>query len=346
MVIKIYLETNNISKFAQQSTKLLKSKLKVSVVICTRNRVRALLRCVKSILNQSYPNFEIIVINDYSNQKMTKFLRYFFRQIKNPHIKYYENREHLGICHSRNLGIKYATGEIIAFIDDDAIANEDWLEIITAEYTNDKIVGVGGSIIECGRKILTKNNYNRNILNERGFICHNVRVQNIKELSYLSRGFVDFFMGGNMSFRRIALARVGGFDHYIMGNGYREESDLCLSIKRCGKLIFQPEAKVFHFSSKRGGNQEIIKNDLCKFIFWDIRNTVIFYLKHLNFLDSIYKSVFQLKNFMNNSLHNEILIKSRPNMESSSKFKLFTSLFLGFIQGLAIGIGHKLRIIK
>ncbi len=244
------------------------------------------------------------------------------------------------------MGIKYSTGDVIAFIDDDAIADEEWLSAIMAEYSNETVVGVGGSIIEKGREVLTKKNHEYNGINENGEIYHNVRIKNMKELPNLSKGLVTFFMGGNMSFRRKILLKVGGVDRHFSGNCYREESDLCLSVKKHGKLIFQPHALIFHFSSPRGGNQEIIKNESCKFIFWDMRNTSILFFKHLKFLNSIYKSVSRLKTFVMKTLKNKILVESRPNLEISSRLKSLLAILLGFVQGIAMGIGYKLNLIN
>ena len=128
--------------------------------------------------------------------------------------------------------------------------------------------------------------------------------------------------------------------YYFDWKGHRD------NVKKYGELIFQPKAKVLHFSSNFGGNHEIIKGDSCKFIYWNLRNTLIFYFKHLKFIDSFYKSVFRLKNLLIGSFNHKILVKSRPKMKISSRLKLFLSLFLGFIQGFAMGIGYKLGLVK
>ena len=90
----------------------------ISVVITTYKRTYELERAIKSILNQTYKNLEIIIVDDNAKEietreKVEKIIKKF------PHLIYIQNKENLGGALSRNVGIKNANGNFIAFLDDD-----------------------------------------------------------------------------------------------------------------------------------------------------------------------------------------------------------------------------------
>lgn len=112
----------------------------VSVVIPTRNRAGLLSRALTSILNQNYTNFEIIVIDDDSNDETKKTSEDFAGKFK--YFKYLHNETAKGAAFSRNIGIKNAAGKYIAFLDDD----DEWLSEKTAKQVGilEKNPEIGG----------------------------------------------------------------------------------------------------------------------------------------------------------------------------------------------------------
>ena len=97
----------------------------ISVIIPTYNRFSSLIDSIKSVLNQTYKNFEIIVINDCSKQK--EYYNFDFHQLSNKikiiHLKTNTKNKFGHACagHVRNMGIKEAKGKYLAFLDDDDI---------------------------------------------------------------------------------------------------------------------------------------------------------------------------------------------------------------------------------
>lgn len=89
----------------------------ISVYIPTHNRKEKLHRAIKSVLNQTYENFEVIVCDDGSTDSTMEFITDIQR--KNPKIHYVRNEKPLGACSARNLGIFSARGEFITGLDDD-----------------------------------------------------------------------------------------------------------------------------------------------------------------------------------------------------------------------------------
>lgn len=87
----------------------------VSVIIPTYNRGRLILDSVNSVLNQTYKNIELIVVDDCSTDDTKEVIE----SIKDSHIKYIKLEKNSGACIARNRGIEKSTGEFIAFNDSD-----------------------------------------------------------------------------------------------------------------------------------------------------------------------------------------------------------------------------------
>ena len=115
---------------------------KITAVICTFNRVDILARAMESVSEQSMPesDYEVFVVDnastDNTNEVASKFCeeRWNFRYLFEPVA---------GLSRARNCGIAEARGRYIAFLDDDAVAEKDWLEKILAAFE------VGGPMVGC-----------------------------------------------------------------------------------------------------------------------------------------------------------------------------------------------------
>ena len=115
----------------------------LSVIIPVYNTEKYIKRCLETVVNQSYPDFEIIIINDASTDNSDKIIKNFITNYKN--IKYYNLPENIGIGNARNLGISYASGEYIGFVDsDDWIDSDFYHKLINSviEYNTD--IGIAG----------------------------------------------------------------------------------------------------------------------------------------------------------------------------------------------------------
>lgn len=104
---------------------------KISVVIPTYNRAKTINKSIKSVLNQTYTNIEVIVVDDCSTDNTETIIK----KIKDKRVKYYKLDCNKGACFARNYGIKKATGNYIAFQDSDDIFEKNKLE---KQYENIK----------------------------------------------------------------------------------------------------------------------------------------------------------------------------------------------------------------
>lgn len=210
--------------------------MKVSVVINTLNRRDMLDKTLRSFRHQRYRNFEVVVVNGPSVDGTDELLAQWSNDVR------LYNCEQANLSVSRNIGIAAATGDVVAFIDDDAVPDPQWLQRIVGAYDRDDIGAVGGMVYDhTGYQFQTKY-----ILADRfGGAESNLEVD--PTLLYNFPGSTKYvaLLGTNSTFRRQALLEVGGFDEEYAY--YLDETDLCLRIVDRGYAIkFADGAFVYH----------------------------------------------------------------------------------------------------
>ena len=110
---------------------------KVSVVVATYNGSRTLRSCLESLIRLNYPDYEVILVDDGSTDAAPDITKTF------PTVRYVRQNNQ-GLSAARNTGIHAATGEIVAFTDDDCRADEDWLYYLINALTRSDCAAVGG----------------------------------------------------------------------------------------------------------------------------------------------------------------------------------------------------------
>ncbi|MBI2881604.1 MAG: glycosyltransferase [Candidatus Tectomicrobia bacterium] len=196
---------------------------RISVVVCTYNRGRMIRDCLEGLRKLEYPDYEVIVVDDGSTDDTAAIAaEYDVRLIRT------ENR---GLSSARNTGMEAATGEIVAYIDDDAWPDSHWLSYLASSFMNSSHAGIGGPNIAppCGRIIAEC------VANAPGGPNHVL----------LSDQEAEHIPGCNMAFRKSALQAVGGFDPQFRIAG--DDVDLCWKLQDKGwTLGFNPAAMVWH----------------------------------------------------------------------------------------------------
>jgi glycosyltransferase involved in cell wall biosynthesis len=120
----------------------------VSIVIPTRNRCDILRRCLDALVRQTYPNFEIVVVNDASSDGTPVFLKEFADRHVHLAFRAIRNERHLGANPSRNRGIHAAKGVFVAFLDNDCIAEPEWLDRLMRGFTGERVAAVTGMVVD------------------------------------------------------------------------------------------------------------------------------------------------------------------------------------------------------
>ncbi|SRR6266566_2295087 len=214
----------------------------VSIIIITRNRPSLLHYCLEHVLAQPYPHKKIIVVDSSSNDESEQVMAQYPEVIGVSLHGQCNN-----MPQARNTGIAVASGDIIAFIDDDAMVQPGWLDALVDTYGDENVGAAGGRVItmpepHCdqvtGSPILAIRPSGRAIIENLGSVSRD-QVE------------VDWLSGCNMSFRRKALEQVGGFDPAYTLTNTREDTDLSFRVKRAGwRVVFNPVIAVVHFSAR------------------------------------------------------------------------------------------------
>jgi GT2 family glycosyltransferase len=196
---------------------------RISIVICSFNGGRTIGECLQAISKICYPNFEAIVVDDGSTDNTAAIAaQYDVTLIRTPNQ---------GLSHARNVGWQAAKGEIVAYIDDDAYPDADWLTYLAEAFRSGDYAGVGGPNIsprDDGRIAAC-------VANSPGNAQH-VLLTDIE---------AEHIPGCNMAFLRSALEAVGGFDEQFRVAG--DDVDICWRLQERGcKLGFSPSAQVWH----------------------------------------------------------------------------------------------------
>jgi GT2 family glycosyltransferase len=206
----------------------------VSVVISTYGRPSALQRALASLVLQSQPADEVIVAAwDQDAETIAAVAGAKVRQILVSHNT---------VSAKENAGIAAAGGEIVAFMDDDAVAHREWLEKMRAHYSDASVVGVGG------RDVVD----NHGVVDDRptrvvGRVSWFGRLSGNHHLRATGIRDVQFLKGCNMSFRRTALASLDERLEGVVPYGF--EVDMGLTAVRQGRVLYDPELAVDHFPS-------------------------------------------------------------------------------------------------
>src|SRR5439155_193637 len=196
---------------------------RISVVVCTYNGARTIRDCFEGLKRLEYPDYEAIVVDDGSTDATAAIARqYDCRLIQT------ENR---GLASARNTGLVAATGEIVAYIDDDPYPDPHWLTYLAAMFLSTSHAAVGGpnlappgdgAIAEC-------------IARAPGGPVHVL----------LSDREAEHIPGCNMAFRKSSLVAIGGFDPQFRAAG--DDVDVCWQLEERGwTLGFSAAAMVWH----------------------------------------------------------------------------------------------------
>ena len=211
----------------------------ISVVVCSYadERFGDLLAALESVRRQTLPPLELVVVVDHNRDLLNR------ARADAPDVLAIGNRERQGLSGARNTGVAVAQGDVIAFLDDDVVAEPHWLQCLAARYGNPDVAGVGGEILPYwlkGRPRWFPHEFDWVV----GCTYRGMPVD---------QGAVRNFIGANMSFRREVFETVGGFEvelgrigSYPLGN---EETEFCIRARRAlpGRILaYEPRARVHH----------------------------------------------------------------------------------------------------
>ena len=213
----------------------------VSVVIPTYQREEVLCNTVRSLLNQDFPDYEILIIDQ--TEKHEPHTEEFLRSLP-PHVRHIRHFPP-SLPSARNRGINEARGEIILNVDDDVIVNRDFVSQHAKYYDDPTVGGVTGRIEQEGRYATKTPSF---------FKSEFIQWISTQPFRALQEGDAYRAVGCNFSFRKEAAIRAGMFDENFIGTAWGEEYDFSLRLRGDGnRLVYSPKAMVHHLNIRDGG---------------------------------------------------------------------------------------------
>ena len=218
----------------------------ISAVICSYNRYETLGAAIESLENQSLDRsgYEILVVDNSPDSEHSA--QYGLRYQGRPGMSWI-NEKTAGLSNARNVGLNNAKGDFVCFMDDDAVADHDWLKhtILAFDMFGERAAAVGGRvepIWETSRPKWLHDEYlgHLSLLDLKGPVPRILGTQ-------------EYLVGTNISFRCAPLRRTGGFSTQLgrKGNGQallsNEENEVCQKLRAHGEIIiYSPDAIVQH----------------------------------------------------------------------------------------------------
>lgn len=291
-------------------------EVKISVVIPTHNLKREAIKCAGSVLESSYQNKDVIVVDNGSTDGTSEVMRQKF-----PHIKLVRSEKNLGVCGGRNLGFKSVSSDsqYVLFLDHDIFLEKDaigkLLEVAVADpkvgivtgkiyYSDDPtIIWAAGTSINL---ISGKVSFNGG--KDNGQFDEVKEVQVAPSIIFAKRELLD---------------KIGGFDESLFAT--YEDTDFCFRARKAGyKVIYTPYARAHH--SIPLDHWESMER-LLSSTYYVARNRVIFMRKHSPYF-LIFLCFIPLY-----AVYYSLLALQHRRLDS------FKSFFKGSISGLKISCG-------
>lgn len=188
----------------------------VSVLITVRNVERYIAHCLTSLLDQAFTDFEIIVVDDVSDDDTKGIIEKF----RDKRIRYFRNENWLGLSKSRNECLKHANGDYVFFTDGDCVVSKNWLEEGLKYLKTENCIGVEGKTF---------------------YISKEYKPTRSDDVVENKKG--GQFMTCNIAYKKNALKKIRGFDERFT---YLEDRDLALRAIRQGKIPFNPHMIICH----------------------------------------------------------------------------------------------------
>ncbi len=217
--ISKYKSIVNYDSFPKYDRRFLENP-ELSIIIVAYNTGDKLVDCVGSLLNNTADNYEIIVVDNGGNEMVIeKLLRYRLLYISSPH--------NFMPSEGRNIGAYFAKGEIVAFLDDDAIVGKDYVKNIIESFSKYKLIGLRGKVLP------QSDHYNNKIAG------HYVLGNNCKFIRYVNTE-------GNSAFSKNEYLKLNGMNPLLFCHEGIELSYRIEKFHGFKKILYTPKIIIYH----------------------------------------------------------------------------------------------------
>jgi glycosyltransferase involved in cell wall biosynthesis len=216
------------------------SAMRVSVVICTRNRPDLIGSAVASVLANTYPGFDVLVVDQSDDDRTGAAVRALMAG--DLRLRYLHSTTP-GLSRAYNTGVRETTGEVLAFTDDDCVAPPDWVESIAAAFAADPEAEL------LYGQVLLPAALAESMAAGKGTVP-TLPIERPQRINRAA-GFRLYGMGANFAARRRLFERIGGFDEVMGGGGpLRSSQDFDFQYRAYvggATVLLCPEVKVEHY---------------------------------------------------------------------------------------------------
>jgi len=192
----------------------------ISIIIPTHNRAHLIERAINSVLNQTFKDWELIIVDDGSTDNTEEVIKKFLIDNRIKYVK----KENSGAADSRNVGVKYSKYKYITFLDSDDEAKSDWLKAFYNILINER-----PALISCGVEIIDENNAKKKILLP-------------ASMKLFPKGKYKITNGGSFLLDKTYFLKIGGYDPTFKANQHTELS------YRLIPYLFNKNAKIEHIN--------------------------------------------------------------------------------------------------
>ncbi len=267
-----------------------------SVLVCVKNMDKYIGGCITALLNQSFSDFEVIIIDDLSSDNTQKIIESF----DDARIRYFRNAELLGLSGSRNQSFKYAKSKYLFFTDADCKVSKTWLKEGLRYFKISGVVGVEGKTV---------------------YVSEEYKPTRSDCLMQNKVG--GEFLTCNIAYTKEVLERIGGFDKDFT---YMEDRDLALRAIKCGKIFFNNRMIVYHQKKNFSKKQFLLSGKR-------LQNRVLLYKKYKDrppnlFLGKIVYPLDLVKILFPPLLFGSLI---RNKYQTSEDFRIFPFLYLRLV---------------
>ncbi|MBN3948517.1 MAG: glycosyltransferase [Nostoc sp. NMS7] len=214
----------------------------ISAIICTHNRDTYLGAAIDSLLAQNFAaDFEVVVVDNGSSDRTREVVEL---RTHNPRLKYVFEPT-IGLSVARNTGAKVASSDILAYLDDDAVACDRWLEVLYFAYNNSKLAIAGGKVTLIWPPGIQQPRWLSPGL------AANLGAYDLGDTTIYIEQPGSTPRGLNYSIRRSFLEEIGGFDPHLgrVGKNLLSNEELQMTefaLQRGWQVAYLPEALVAH----------------------------------------------------------------------------------------------------
>lgn len=247
----------------------------LSILVGSKDRPDALIRCVKSVLTQTYKNLEVLVLDDNSDEKLCGKL---MEVVADGRVKCIRSDTTVGVAGGRNKLIRGAKGDFLVILDDDAAfrKNDSISRIIDLFALHPDVGLFAFKIID----IIDEKEVGVRVPFRRAVIKLNPEIINLHQ-------YVSYFLGGGHAVRKDVFEKCGPYQEDFFFSG--EELDLSYKIIQNGyRLFYTPDVVVDHYIKYSDPLTKLVRR---KYLYFTVRNKIWINYKYLPWFAFVVNSI-------------------------------------------------------